>query len=136
MSVENCFLWEREGCLGEYSFFRRGLRLISLLYFFFFLIRNGKYLDDLGLYQAFNLTNMIIYVTLFLCKKIRDSRVFKFLDSSKHASLELKIVINLRGRIFNQRYLVISNRQSEDRKACTKITSVKKKLTREFPFSS
>lgn len=107
MSVENCFLWEREGCLREYSFFRRGLRLISLLYFFFFLIRNGKYLDDLGLYEAFNLTNMIIYVTLFLCKKIRDSRVFKFLDSSKHASLELKIVINLRGRIFNQRYLVI-----------------------------
>lgn len=93
-------------------------------------------MDDLRLYQAFNLTNMIIYVTLFLCKKIRDSRVFKFLDSSKHASLELKIVINLRGRIFNQRYLVISIRQSEDRKACTKITSVKKKLTREFPFSS
>lgn len=93
-------------------------------------------MDDLGLYQAFNLTNMIIYATLFLCKKIRDSRVFKFLDSSKHTSLELKIVINLRGRIFNQRYLIISNRQSEDRKACTKITSVKKKLTREFPFSS
>lgn len=81
--------------------------LIAFFIFFFFLIRNGKYLDDLGLYQAFNLTNMIIYVTLFLCKKIRDSRVFKFLDSSKHASLELKIVINLRGRIFNQRYLVI-----------------------------
>lgn len=75
----------------------KGITINFSSLFFFFLIRNGKYLDDLGLYQAFNLTNMIIYVTLFFCKKIRDSRVFKFLDSSKHASLELKIVINLRG---------------------------------------
>lgn len=75
----------------------KGITINFSSLFFFFLIRNGKYLDDLGLYEAFNLTNMMIYVTLFLCKKIRDSRVFKFLDSSKHASLELKIVINLRG---------------------------------------